>query len=88
MIRIDMIRQNTRHPDKSRRHPSQASCELAGHRFEAQGRVLVYKLSTLLWLHGHARTDFEIWDDRSPFGNPGELAMTGRVRSWAPQDRA
>ncbi len=88
MIRIDMIRQDTRHPDKRRRQPSQASCELAGQRFEAQGRGLVYKLSTLLWLHGHGGTDFEVYDDRSPFGNPGELAMTGRVRSWAPQDRA
>ncbi len=81
MIRIDMIRQNTRHPDK--RHPSQASCELAGQRFEAQGRGLVYKLSTLLWLHGRGREEFEVWDDLLPFGNPGGLAMSGRVRNWA-----
>ncbi len=26
---------------------------------------------------------FEVWDDVSPFGKPGGLAMTGRVRSWA-----
>ena len=64
-----MIRQNTRHPDKSRRHPSQASCELAGQRFEAQGRGLVYKLSTLLWLHGHGGERFEVWDDLSPTGD-------------------
>ncbi len=83
MIRIDMIRQNTRHPDKSRRHPSQASCELAGQRFEAQGRGLVYKLSTLLWLHGRGGGEFEVWDDLLPFGNPGGLAITGRVRNWA-----
>ncbi len=51
MIRVQMIRQDTRHPDKCRRH--QASCEVAGRRFEAEGRASIYKLTTLLWLHGH-----------------------------------
>lgn len=83
MIRIDLIRQDTRHPDKRRHHPSRASCEVAGRRLEAQGRGLIYKLVTLLWLHGHGGADFEVYDDRSPFGNPGGLAMTGRVRNWA-----
>ncbi len=30
-----MIRQDTRHPDKRRRHQGRASCEVAGRRFEA-----------------------------------------------------
>ncbi len=38
---------------------------------------------TLLWLHGHGGEAFEVWDDLSPFGKPGGLAMTGRVRNWA-----
>ncbi len=83
MIRIDMICQDTRHPDKHRRHAGRASCEVAGRRFEAQGPAPIYKLATLLWLHGHGGADIEVWDDISPFGNPGGLAMTGRVRNWA-----
>ncbi len=31
----------------------------------------------------HSGADFEVWDDRSPFGKPGGLAMRGRVRNWA-----
>ncbi len=38
---------------------------------------------TLLWLHGHGGASFEIWDDLSPFGKPGGLAMRGKVRNWA-----
>ncbi len=34
-------------------------------------------------LHGLGGADFEVWDDLSPFGKPGGLAMTGRVRNWA-----
>ena len=58
MIRIDVIRQDTRHPGKRRRHQGRASCQVAGRRFEAQGPAPVYRLVTLLWLHGHgaART--------------------------------
>ncbi len=81
MIRIDMSRQNTN--NKRRRHQGRASCEVAGQPFEAQGPAPVYKLATLLWLHGHGGVDFEVHDDTSPFGNPGGLAMTGRVRNWA-----
>ncbi len=29
MVRINMIRQDTRHPDKHRRHPGRAICEVA-----------------------------------------------------------
>ena len=83
MIRIDMLCQDTRHPDKSRRHQGRASCEVAGRRFEAQGPAPIYKLATLLWLHGHGGADFEVWDDLSPFGKPGGLALRGRVRNWA-----
>ncbi len=83
MFSIDMIRQDTNHLDKRRRHHGRASCEVAGRRFEAQGPAPIYKLVTLLWLHGHGGADFEVWDDVSPFGKPGGLAMTGRVRSWA-----
>ncbi len=31
----------------------------------------------------HSGADFEVCDDLSPFGNPGGLAMRGRVRNWA-----
>ena len=82
MIRIDMIRQDTRHPDKRLRHQGRASCEVGGQRFEAQGPAPIYRLATLLWLHGHGGAEFEVWDDLSPFGNPGGLAMTGEVRNW------
>ncbi len=83
MIRIDMIRQDTRHPDKRRRHQGRASCEVAGRRIETEGPAPIYKLVTPLWLHGHYGEHFEAWDDVSPFGNPGGLAMTGWVRNWA-----
>ena len=50
MILIDMMRQDTRHPDRRRRHQGRASCEVAGRRFEAEGPAPIYKLATLLWL--------------------------------------
>ncbi len=83
MIRIDMLRQDTNHPDKRRCHPGRAACELDGRRFEAQGPAPIYKLSTLLWLHGHDGEKFEVWDDRDPFGRSGGLALRGPVRNWA-----
>ena len=83
MIRIDTTRQDTNHPDKRRQHQCRASCEVDGRRFETAGPAPIYKLATLLWLHGHRGADFEVHDDISPFGNPGGLAMTGRVRNWA-----
>jgi hypothetical protein len=83
MIRIDMIQQDTRHPDKRRRHHGRAWCEVDGRRFETKGPAPIYKLATLLWLHGYRDKEFEVWDDISPFGNPGGLAMTGKVRNWA-----
>ncbi len=60
-----------------------ATCEIAGRRFEAKGPAPIYRMATLLWLHGHGGAEFEVWDDLSPFGKPGGLAMTGRVRIWA-----
>ncbi len=83
MIRVQMVRSDTRHPDRRRRHQGRASCEVAGRRFETQGPAPVYKLTTLLWLHGHGGAAFEVWDDRDPFGNPGGLTLRGRVRNWA-----
>ena len=83
MIRIDMIQQDTRHPDKRRQHQGRASCEVAGHRFETEGPAPIYRMATLLWFHGHFGEKFEVWDDLSPFGNPGGLAMFGKVRNWA-----
>ena len=83
MIRIQMIRGNTRDPDRRKRHPSRASCEAGGRRYEAAGPAPIYKLSTLLWLHGHGGERFEVWDDRDPFGKPGGLALHGRIRNWA-----
>ncbi len=62
MIRIDMLRQDTNHPDRRRRHQGRASCEVAGRRFEAEGPAPIYKLTTLLWLHGHGGAGFEVWD--------------------------
>ena len=83
MIRIQMIRGNTRDPDRRKRHPSRASCEVAGRRYETTGPAPIYKLATLLWLHGHGGEPYEVYDDLDPFGNPGGLALTGRVRNWA-----
>ncbi len=76
MIRINLIQQDTRDPDKRKRHQGRASCEVAGRRFETEGPAPIYRMATLLWLHGHGGADFEVWDDRSPFGKPGGLAMT------------
>ena len=56
---------------------------MAGRRFETEGPAPIYKLTTLLWLHGPGGADFEVWDDVSPFGKPGGLAMRGKVRNWA-----
>ncbi len=82
MIRIEFTRQNSNHPGRRKRHPSRASCEIADHRFETVGPAPIYKLATLLWFRGLGEP-FEVWDDLSPFGKPGGLAMTGRVRNWA-----
>ena len=83
MIRIDLTRQNINHPDHRKRHPSQASCEVGGRRYETTGPGLIYKLSTLLWLHGHGGEEYQVWDDRDPFGNHGGLALHGQARNWA-----
>ncbi len=83
MIRIDLTRQDEYNPDRKKRHPSRASCEAGGHRYETTGPALLYKLLTLLWLHGHGGEHFEVWDDLDPFGNPGGLALRGPVRNWA-----
>ncbi len=83
MIRVQMIRSDTRHPNRHRCHQGRACCEVASRRFEAEGPALIYKLTTLLWLHGHGGAAFEVWDDRSPTGKPGGLAMRGRVRNRA-----
>ena len=85
MIRIDLTRQNANHPDRRKRHPSRASCEVGGRCYEATGPAPIYKLVTLLWLHGHGGEDFEVWDDRDPFNKPGGLAMTGRAGVAAAQ---
>ncbi len=60
-----------------------ATCESAGRRFEARGPAPIYKLATLLWRHGHGGAAFEVYDDLSPTGKPGGLAMRGKVRNWA-----
>ncbi len=83
MVRIYLTRQNSNHPDKRKRRSSRAWCEVAGRRLETEGPAPIYKLATLLWLHGHRGKEFEVRDDLSPFGKPGGLAMTGRVRNWA-----
>ena len=69
MIRIDLTRQNINHPDYKKRHPSRASCEIGGQCYETTGPGLIYKLATLLWLHGHGGEHYEVWDDRhmTPF---------------------
>ncbi len=83
MIQINLTRQNINHPDHRKRHPSWASCEVGGWRYDTTGPGLIYKLSTLLWLHGHGGEHYEVWDDRDPFGNLGGLALRGPVRNWA-----
>jgi len=47
VIRVQMIRSDTRHPDRRRRHQGRASCEVAGRRFETEGPAPIYKLTTL-----------------------------------------
>ena len=37
MIRIDLARKNSNHPDRKKRHPSRASCEVAA---KAAGKVV------------------------------------------------
>ncbi len=83
MTRIDLTRRNSNHPDRRRRYPSRARCDVAGRQYETTGPAPIYKLATLLWLHGHGGEDFEVWDDRDPFGKPGGLAMHGNVRNRA-----
>ncbi len=83
VIRIDLIRQNTNNAVRRRHHLGRATCEVTGHRFETQGPAPIYKLGTLLWLHGHGGAAFEVYDDLSPTGKPGGLAMRGRVQNWA-----
>ena len=56
---------------------------MASRRFEAEGPAPIYRIVTLLWLHGHGGERFEVHDDVTPFGKPGGLAMRGRVRNWA-----
>ena len=83
MIHIDMIRQDTNHPNRRRRHQGRASGEVADRHFETEGPAPIYRMVTLLWLHGHGGAALEVWDDMSPFGKPGGLTMRGRVRNWA-----
>ncbi len=83
MILINTTRQDTRHPEKRRRHAGRANCQVAGRRFETRGPAPIYRMTTLLWLHGHGGAAFEVYDDVSPTGRPGGLAMRGRVRNWA-----
>ncbi len=53
MIRIEFTRQNSNDPGRQKRHPSRASCEVDGRRYETVGPAPMYKIVTLLWLHGH-----------------------------------
>ncbi len=55
----------------------------AGGHFEALGPAPVYRMITLLWLHGLGGAAFEVYDDLSPTGKPGGLAMRGKVRILA-----
>ncbi len=68
---------------KRRRHAGRANCQVADRRFETRGPAPIYRLTTLLWLHGHGGAAFKVYDDVSPTGKPGGLAMRGRVRNWA-----
>ncbi len=83
VIRIDMIRQNTNNAARRRRHLGRATCEVTGLRFETQGPAPIYRMVTLLWRHGHGGADFEVYDDVSPTGKPGGLAMRGKVLNWS-----
>ncbi len=56
-------------------------CKLGRLREDRPGTI--YRIATLLWLHGHGGEEFEVWDDVSPFGKPGGLAMRGQVRNWS-----
>ncbi len=89
MIRVDMLRSSILHPDKRRRHQGRAWCEVADRRFEAQGPAPIYKLATLLWLHGHGGADYEVHDGAGhtvlPFGSglPMRESGTGLEFRWS-----
>ena len=82
-IRIDMVRQETNNPNAKLNHFGWASCDLARRHYATKGPAPIYKLLTLLWLHGHHGKRFQVWDNLSPYGNPGGLAMRGKVRNRA-----
>ncbi len=62
---------------------SRCWCGVATMASLTKSKLAIHKIVTLLWLHGHGGEHFEVWDDVSPFGKPGGLAMRGRVRNWA-----
>ena len=52
VIRINLIRQNTNNAVRRRRHLGRSTCEVTGRRFETKGPAPIYRMATLLWLHG------------------------------------
>ena len=62
-----MGRQSCNDQDRRKRHRARARCEVADRRYETTGPAPIYKIVTLLWLHGHGGEHFEVWDDVSPF---------------------
>ncbi len=49
-----------------------------GLRLETQGPAPVYRMVTLLWLHGHGGATFEVYDDLSPTGSLAVWPCAGR----------
>lgn len=83
MIRIDLIRHNTNHPDKRHHHPDGACCVVGRRRFESPGPAAVHRLAKVLCLRGHGNADFEVWDDHEQFGGLSRVVIVGNVRHWA-----
>jgi hypothetical protein len=75
-IRINLVRPGRR------QRAARATCVIDGRRYSTEGPTPIYRVCTLLHLHGHAGAAFAVHDDVSPFGGPGTVCLCGRVRNW------
>ena len=79
LIRIELTMAVTSCP-REEWQPSRARCVVDGKAYETEGPASIFKIVTLL------DQGFEVFDNQSPFGSPGGLALTGQVRSYMRDD--
>ena len=84
-IRIELTRAVTSCP-REEWQPSRARCVVDGKAYETEGPASIFKIVTLLDQAGFRGKGFEVFDNQSPFGSPGGLALTGQVRSYMRDD--